>query len=457
MRARYDITAAIGLLALVIFFLPPPPAVSATVMHTAGILVLTIGMWATQALPEHITGLVFLLLVVLLGVAPAHVAFSGFTSATLWLVLGGLFIAEAVRSTGLGERFALGVLGRFTRSYPLLVCGTVLVASVLCFLMPATLGRVLLLMPIITALARRVGFEAGSPGHTGLMLAAVLGTFQIGTGVLPANAPNLTLAGAAEAVHRVEFEYGEYLLVQFPVLGVLKMPLIVAVTCWLFPARIRQAAVERALPPMSAAECRLSVILLIALALWATDSLHGIRPGWIALGAGLLVLMPRIGVIPVAAFNDTIKYGPFFYIGAVLGVGAVMSHTETSVAVGRLVLPHLALAPGEDFRNFVLLALMGSVACLITTNPAQPGLLVPLAQPIADATGWPLTTTLMTAAVGFSNVLLPYTVPPLMVAMQVTGIRFGAAARYTLALAVPCLLILVPLDYLWWRLIGYFG
>ena len=448
---------ALGVLALTVFLLPPPEGISPTVMRTAGIVIFTIGLWATQALPEHVTGLIFLLLVVLVEVAPPAVAFSGFTSGTLWLVLGGLFIAEAVRATGLGERFALVLLGRFTASYPLLVAATVLVATLLCFVMPATLGRVLLLMPIISGIARRLGFAPSSNACVGLMLAAILGTFQIGTGVLPANAPNLTLAGAAEAIYGVELRYGDYLLLQFPVLGLLKIPLIVLVTCWLFPARIDMARIDSSLPSMSAAEWRLTAILAAALSLWATDFLHGIRPGWIALGAGLLVMLPRVGVIPLAAFNDSIKYGPFFYIGAVLGLGAVMTHTGTSTALGALVLPRLGLAPGEDLRNFMLLTLMASLACLVTTNPAQPGLLVPLAQTIAEATGWTLTASLMIAAVGFSNVLLPYTVPPLLVAMHVTGIGFRDAARYTLALALPSVAILLPLDYLWWRVLGYLG
>jgi anion transporter len=457
LQARAFVTVALGAVALMVFFMPPPQGVSPTVMRTAGIVIGTIGLWATQALPEHLTGLLFLLLVVLTEVAPPAVAFSGFASGTLWLVLGGLFIAEAVRATGLGERFALALLGRFTGSYRTLVAATVAVATLLCFVMPATLARVLLLIPIISGLARRLGFPPGSPAYVGLMLAAILGTFQIGTGILPANAPNLTLAGAAEAIYGIELRYAEYLLVQFPVLGLLKMPIIVAVTCWLFPARIDTTRLDPGMPAMSAAEWRLMGILLAALGLWATDFVHGISPGWIALGAGLLVVLPRIGVMPAAAFNDTIKYGPFFYIGAILGLGAVMTHTGTSAALGALVLPALALHPGEDFRNFVLLALVASAACLVTTNPAQPGLVAPLAQPIAEATGWTLTSALMIAAVGFSNVLMPYTVPPLMVAMQITGIGFREAARYTLALALPSMIILMPLDYLWWRVLGYFN
>jgi anion transporter len=457
MPMRSVLSAVIVLIAAGVFVAPPPQGVAPLVMQTAGLVIFTVGFWATQALPEHITGLIFLVLAVLTEVAPPQVVFSGFTSGTLWLVLGGLFIAEAVRATGVGERFALALLGRFTASYTLLVSATVLVATLLCFVMPATLGRVLLLIPIIAGLARHVGLAPGSPGHTGLMLAAIVATFQIGTSVLPANAPNLALAGAAEAVHGVHLNYGEYLWAQFPVLGLIKMPLIVAVTCWLFPARIERPAGGREAKAMSAAEVRLTLILLLALSLWATDVVHGIRPGWVALAAGLAVMLPRVGVMPLAAFNDSIKFGPYFYIGAVLGLGAVVTQTGTSAALGALVLPALALVPGEDFRNFMLLAIAASIACMATTNPAQPGLMVPLAEQIAAATGWSLQTSLMTAALGFSNIVLPYAVPPLVVGMQITGIGFRTAARYTLLLALPSLAVLLPLDYLWWRWIGYFG
>jgi anion transporter len=453
---RTVLQLAVVLIAVAMFLAPPPPGVSVVVMHTAGLVVFTVGMWATQGLPEHITGLIFLLLAVLTEVAPANVVFSGFTSGTLWLVLGGLFIAEAVRATGLGERFALALLGRFTRSYPLLVGATVVVATALCFVMPATLGRVLLLVPIIAGLARRIGLAPGMSGYTGLMLATIVATFQIGTSVLPANAPNLVLAGAAEAVHGVHLEYAEYLWVQFPVLGFVKMVLIVAVTCWLFPASIERPVSSAQGSRMSAKEIRLSLILLAALALWATDAVHGIRPGWIALAAGLAVMLPRIGVMPLAAFNDSIKYGPYFYIGAVLGLGAVMTQTGTSAALGALVLPALGLVPGEDFRNFMLLAIAATMACMATTNPAQPGLMVPLGEQIAAATGWSLQSSLMTAALGFSNIVLPYAVPPLVLGMQIAGIGFRAAAGYTLLLALPSIFVLLPLDYLWWRFIGYF-
>lgn len=451
------LTALIVGVAAAIFFAPPPAGVSVNVMHTGGLLVLVMGLWATGALPESLTALIFFSLAVLLGVAKPEVIFSGFTSGTLWLVLGGLVIAEAVRMTGLGERIARVALGTRVWTYPQLISAAVLVAVVLAFLMPATVGRILLLVPIITAVAERHGLAAGSPGHNGVLFAVILASFQCGTAILPANAPNLVLAGAAETLYGVNLIYAEYLWAQFPVMGIIKGTLIVAIICWMFPAQTSGAGGAADLKPMSGNEKRLAVIVLVSLALWATDFLHGIRPGWIALAAAVVSMLPRIGAVPVTLFQERIKFGSFFYIGAVLGLGAVMLDSGFSKAFGDVLLSLIRLERDADAANFITLSVLSTLASMVVTNPAQPALLSPLAGTFAEAAGWPIQAALMTMAVGFSTLLLPYQAPPVVVGMQLAQLRVRDALRVTVPLALISIVALIPLHYLWWRVIGYFG
>ncbi len=425
-------------------------------MHAAAVLLLTIGLWATAALPEHITGLLFLLLCMLFAIAPANVVFSGFASGTLWLVLGGLVIAEAVRATGLGERMAKFLFARASLSYAGLIAAAVGIALMLGFVMPATIARVLLLLPIFAAAGARLGLARGSTGQTALALAAIIVSFQCGTTVLPANAPNLVLAGAAETLYNKPIIYGEYLLLHFPVLGVLKGLLIGFLLYKLFPAQTRPPADREPYLPMSPEERRLTVILMVALVLWATDFLHGIRPAWIALAAGIIVLMPRVGALPPDAFPERIKLGTFFYIGAVLGFGAVVQDSGVGKSVGSVMLALLNVQPGADMVNFFKLSLLATFTGLLTTNPSQPALLAPLAAQMAEAAGWRIEAALMTIAVGFTLMLLPYQAPPVMVGVQIAGVPMRALLRLTVPLALISILVLLPLDYLWWWTLGYF-
>lgn len=450
------LTALLVIAAAVIFFAPAPAGVSANTMHAAALVLLTIGLWAIGALPEHITGFLFLMLAMVLAVAPAQVVFSGFASATLWLVLGGLIMAEAVNRTGLARRLAAVLFARFTRSYVQLVAAVVAAAIVLSFVMPATVGRVLLLLPIVSALGERVGFERGSAGYHGLCLAALMTTYQCGTTVLTANAPNLVLAGSAEALYGAQITYAEYLWVQFPVMGLIKGAAIIAFVCWLFPAEARPAPDARKGAPLTPEQRRMAAILVAALALWATDFLHGIKAGWVALAAGIACLLPRVGVMPVSAFGD-VRLGPYFYVGATLGLGLVTQTTGLSEALGKLLQGALSIGSGADFVNFVTLTLLATVAGLFTTNPAQPAVLAPLAEYFAQAAGWPLKAALMTIGVGFTTFVLPYQVPPVVVGMQVAELRVATVLKLALPLLAFSLLVLLPLQYLWWRLIGYFG
>lgn len=440
-----------------VFFLPPPAGLPVTVMHAAALLILTMGLWATGVLPESLTALIFFALAVLLEISKPEVVFSGFTSGTLWLVLGGLVIAEAVRTTGLGERIARVALGTRTWSYPQLVSAAVLVAVALAFLMPATVGRILLLVPILSAVAERHGLPPGSRGYTGVLFATIVASFQCGTAIMPANAPNLVLAGAAETLYGVHLIYAEYLWAQFPVMGVIKGALIVILVCWVFPAKTQGNVEAAEIRPMSAKEKRLTIILLVSLGLWVTDFLHGIRPGWIALAAAIIAMLPRIGAVPVTLFQERIKFGSFFYIAAVLGLGAVMLDSGFSKAFGNVMLGVVELRHGADAANFISLSVLSTLASMIVTNPAQPALLAPLAGAFAEATGWSIKAALMTSAVGFSTLLLPYQAPPVVVGMQQCGLRVRDALRLTVPLALISVFLLIPVHYLWWRVIGYFG
>lgn len=442
--------------AAAIFCIPPPAGVNAVTMHAAALVVLTVGLWALGALPEHVTALLFFLLAVVLAVAPPQIVFSGFASATMWLVLGASFMAEAVNRTGLGRRCAAVLLDRYTFNYTGLVIAVAVVSTALAFLMPTMLGRMLLLLPIVTALAERVGFKPGSSGYHGLCLTAIMIAFQSGTGILPSNVPNLVLAGASEALYDVQLIYTEWLWVMFPVLCLVKGVVAVLLICRLFPARVTLQAARQTQPSMSAAEWRLAAILALALILWATDFAHGVRAGWVALAAGVACLLPRVGVLPAAAFND-VRLGAFFYVGAAIGLGALAQESGLGELLGKMLQPTLNLQPGADFMNFMVLSVLGTVVGLVATNPAQPALLAPLAGQFAEAAAWPIHAALMTLAVSFSVLVLPYQVPPVVIGMQAVGISLATMLRLLLPLALIGIFVFLPLEYAWWRIIGYFG
>ncbi|WP_059411904.1 SLC13 family permease [Cupriavidus basilensis] len=429
----------------------PAPLVTA-----AALVASTVCCWALGVLPEPVTTLLFFLCAVLLHVAPPAVAFSGFASTAWWLMFGGAVTGVALRHTGLAQRLAAIVFRGRTGSYRQVIATVALSAVGLAFLMPSTTGRVLLLMPIVLALADRLGYAPGSNGRIGMVLTVALASYMPPTTILPANIPNSVLLGAAGSLYGINLSYGSYLLLHFPILGALKTVLLVWLVCRLFPEAGRPAAP----PPQDAGapgrqETVLAAILALAVAGFATDALHGISPAWISLAACIVCLLPGVGLVSPRMLAEQVHLTPLIYVAGFLGLGAVVESTGLGLAISRALLQWLPLAPGHDAANVAALGAMGAALGLVATLPALPAVLTPLAGELAQATGLPLESVLMLQVPVFSTVFFPYQSPPIVIAMQLGGVGLRAGSRLCLALAAPTLLVLLPLDYFWWRLLGY--
>lgn len=449
--------AGMTVLAGIYLMIWPPAGLSLEQGRAAGLALATVGLLATAQLPEHLTALLFFLFAMLLGVAPASVIFSGFSSTALWMVFAGLVIALAVKSTGLGERLARSIALRLDGHYVYLISGVLLVGLLLGFLMPSSMGRVVLLMPIAVALADHFGFGPGSNGRTAVVLAAAFGTFVPTFAILPANVPNMVLVGASETLFDIAPHYGEYLLLHFPVLGLLKSVVIVILIVRLYPDRQKPASHSGITPatPLSRNEWLLSGILVLSLIFWLTDFIHHISPAWVALAAALVLLMPRIGLISAQQFNGGINYNSLFFVTGILGLGALISHSGLGASLAGHLTAVLPLQPGHNLLNFISLSFVAMVTGIVTTLPGVPAVLTPLAEQMAHSAGLPIKTVLMTQVLGFSMTLFLYQAPPLVIAMQLAGEQTRPAIKLSLLLAAVTLLVLLPLDYLWWRWLGW--
>ncbi len=460
------LVAGMALFASVLLALAPGlMGVDPATGRAAAVIVGALALWATGVVPEPVTAIAFFLACVLMGVAAPEVAFSGFASSAFWLVFGGLLIGMAVKRTGLGERLARVLVGRVGGSYLALLTGVALVAVLLAFLMPSSMGRVVLLIPVVLSLAERLGFGPGTRGRAGLVLLTGMMCFNPPTAVLPAVVPNMVMMGAADTLYGVTFQYFPWLIAHLPVTGLLKSAIIVGVT-WMLFRQEPDAPPEEAHPgPLSAQEWRLAVILTLTLLFWATDSLHGVSPAWVALAAGLACLMPspRGGdgggaLIPMALFNERFNFANLIHLAGLLALGAIVAQSGIGVSVGQWLMEFLPIGRADGLAgaagDFTAMALLTSLVGMVATIPGVPAVMTPLAESLAQASGLPLTSVLMIQVVGYSTIVLPYQVPPLIVAMQLGGVGPRAAARLTLWVLGLAVLVVWPATFLWWRVLG---
>jgi anion transporter len=423
----------------------------------AGLAIITIGLFATGRIPEYLTALLFFLIAMLFSISPASVVFSGFESTALWLVFGGLVLVVAIMITGLGKRIAGKIAGKLEGSYTKLVAGMTMVGVSFSFLMPSAMGRVILLIPISVAIANHFGFREDSKGRMGLIFATTLGAFIPAFSILPANVPNVILAGMAESQFGLSPMFGEYLLLHFPILGFVKACLIVILIVWLYPDHpVKNAESDLSeTKPLSREELTLAIVLAVLLFLWITDFLHHISPAWVALAGALFLLLPGIGLVSGQNFNTKINFGSLFFVAGIIGLGGMIKHSGLGTIIGNKLISILSISHETPFVTYMSVALTSTLTGLVTTASGVPAVITPLTREIAEVTGLSIKVILMLQVLGFSTIILPYQAAPVVVALQVAGCKTRDIVKPVMLLAIITYGVLLPINYFWWKLLGW--
>ena len=445
-------------LAFSVFLLlaPMPLGMAPKVLPAAAVVLLAVALWSTAVVSSALGSIIFLFAAVVLSVAPASIVFSGFYAGATWLVFGGLVVGLGVRRSGLDVRLINTLLKRLPSSYLGIVYGIFFVAFMLAWVVPSASARVALLVPIVLSLNNRLGFEVGSKGHNGLVLASAMGTMTPAFGILPSNVPNMALFGAIESIHGIRIAYAEYLFLNFPVIGigaVLIYPLVIFV---LFKDQPKPAVGSEVTKSWSIDEKKLLIIVMGALFLWFTDTLHGVSPAWVALGAALICLLPKLGLLPPKTLSKEMDYGPVLFVAGVIGLGAVATHSGLGKLIATSLLEVVPLEPGADGTNFSMIVLVGTVVGIFTTMPAQPSIMVPMASAMASASGWPLMSILMAPVVTWIMFPFFYQAPPVVLAVALGELKILWVIRMLLVYMIMSIIILLPIHFLWGQSLGYF-
>lgn len=451
--------SAIPIVLLSVILSPISSTLSHAQLLTACLILIAIILFATSALPEHVTALLLMCGAMLLNLAPAKVVFSGFYSTACWLIFTGLIIGIAIHKTGLALRVAKVFSERITQHYWRLISTTVIISTLVGFLMPSSIGRAVLLVPMAMALAERCGFAKTDNGFIGIALAAAFGCHVPTFSVLPANVPNMVFIGAAETIYNWTPTYAYYLLLHFPVLGFLKMGVIIALILWLYPDHANKPADSQkekkaGAKPLSKDEIKLITILLLTLGFWVTDALHHISAAWIGLSAACILLLPKLGLVDKQHFDSQFKMSPLIFVIGILALSALINDSGLGTLLGDGFNQWLPLSDGNSFLNFILLSITATITAIFTTLPGVPAVLAPFAEQMSVKSGFSIEAVMMTQVLGFSTVIFPFQSAPLVVAMQVAGVSIKHAAKLCLILTAITLFFLFPLDYLWWVWVG---
>lgn len=463
-RKSYGLQIAI-ICAAIVWFLGAPKGLSvaghkALVLFT-GIFIL----YLTEAVPLPIVSLGVAPLAALGGVVKPAVALESFASSSVYLMVGAFILANAMTKSGLADRLTYKIMSIVGTSTKAISFGIVLGNIVMAFLVPSSLARTAILLPVCLGILHIFGHQGRTKFSTGLLLTLALTNATIGAGIYTATVPNpVTVDFLAKAGHVVT--YGDWFVYGFP-----PALLMTFFTWWfiriIFPPEVdklpngaefvKQKLAE--MGPVTSVEKRAMLVFALVVGLWVTGSWTKIDPTTAALGGILLFFIPKFGFMDWKDVNKNMSWQLIFVAGGGISLGLILTKTGAAKWLATTIFSMLGLAGSSVlFMLIVIMFIIQYMHLLFVGTTAMATSVIPIVMAMADAAHINTLVLTLPAAmiIGGYPLLMFYNTTP-NIAVYGTGllkVEDFPKVGFVLCLVAVIVYSLCAVTY--WRWLGMF-
>jgi sodium-dependent dicarboxylate transporter 2/3/5 len=357
--AQHSLKSLIGLvlgpvLALAFWF--APLSQGPVVKHTLAIVTLMIVYWIFEPIDHGLTALLGCYLFWALKIVKFEEAFAGFADNTPWFMLGAMLLGLAASQSGLAQRIGFLVMRLIGASYSRLLLSVIVLVFILNFMVPSGMAQLAIIAPMLIGVVSAFGVSAGSNIGRGLFIILTYTCGLFNKMILAGGASILT-RGLVEKVTGHQISWSQYFIAYLPA------DLITIFACWLtilwlYPPEKRELPGGKkylqdsldALGKWSAAEKKTLLWLLLAICLWGTDFLHGISPAVVAMGIGLAVALPKVGVLTTKDIRS-INFLLIIFMGGALSMGEVLIQTKALDTLTNSMMAWMTPLLGNSFQS----------------------------------------------------------------------------------------------------------
>jgi solute carrier family 13 (sodium-dependent dicarboxylate transporter), member 2/3/5 len=426
--------------------------------YGAAILFLAIYMWIFTPISFTFSTFLIITVSVVLGILPQSEAFSGFSSGTLFFLMGALILAITVEKHDLHKRIALYFLKHFGSSPHRFLLGVTLIGFFLSMLMPEH-GITALFIPvlfIIFAASKQKNILRSNFGKANLL------ALSYGTSV----GSITTFLGGARNILAVEI-YGLYTgdTVSFVrwIISTMPVALIMIVFTYLVLTKvfhledidmvhIRKKIFNeiQAMGDFSIGEKKALFFLLAGFVAWAT---LGQIVGMGVIAVALTVAIASTKTIEWSDVESKMPWGTLFlYVGAIT-LSFVLPYAGTLDVITNFLLSLVGDNP------LVVLAIFAIIAVFLSnvmSNAAVTAIILPIALSSMVELGFSPIVPMYTVALasGFAF-MLPIGTPSAMLVYATGNLEVKDFIKAGFILNVLGIVVFLTVGLVWWRFLGY--
>ena len=447
-----------GVLVAIIINLLPLEGLTPKGKMCLGLTLMTVIFWAFQIVQSGYSSGLYLVLLAIFEVAEPAVVFSPWLGSTIYLVIGAYLIASAVKDSGLGERIAYNFILKFVNTYKSIIVSIFVLTFILSILIPHPWPRAFIIMTVMAVVIKSANMSKEDSVKIGFTVfaAAVPVSMIFLTGDSAIN----SLAAQASGIQISWIQWFVYLGPPSIIASIITCILILILFKPSNEVKINKEDIKKSLDllgPVTNREKRTIAWLVIAVALWMTDSIHGIDIGWITLLIAMLISFPGIGEILGPKQWSEVPIHVLIFLTAAMTIGKVGSVTGMNSWIAQTVLP--SSIPSNIYVLAIVIALISmGIHMVLGSVIAVMGIAIPALLIFTESMDIsPLVITLLVYTSIGIHYILPFHHLNILVGQGEENGMYGQ--KEVIRLGIPLTIvvfIIVLFEVSYWKLIGLY-
>ncbi|MDJ0724342.1 MAG: SLC13 family permease [Prochloraceae cyanobacterium] len=421
-------------------------------------LILAAILWSTTSIDPAYVALASVMLLVVTGSTTQEQLFASLASDVVWLTIGAFILGGAVQKTGLAVRLTRLVVARSKTVGSLfwLLTGALIPLS---FLIPSTSARAAVTIPVFQSITR----AAGDKRITRALALLIPTIILVSTIVSLVGAGSHFVANdLLEQIAGKGISFTEWAIYGLP-FGIVASYL----SCWVIMSLfLNKSILDRPLSiatakqkPLSSAEWKTIIIVVIILILWFTENWHGLKIATISVFGALLLTLPNFGVFSWKEGIKAVSWNLVIFVGSAVVLGRTLINSGAAQwIIERIFVASGIVNAGSPFPILLFLAFICLTSHLyVTSHTARTAALVPALLYLASSLQLDPVAVLFISIVGMDYCLtFPVSSKALLIFTQIEGTTYQPADLLRLSsvmLLVHFGLILL-FYYTYWHWIG---
>ena len=434
---RYQLLAALAMLAVVAFQLTPPAGLTAAGYHSLVLFGVTVALWVSGLLPIAVTALLSMVMLPLTGILPAKQTYALFGNEAVFFILGAFILAAAMTGTGLSARMARSMLARFGRTPRRLALTVYLLAAGLSFCMSEH-AVAAMLFPVVAEITDSLSLKAGKSSYSRLLYMSIAWGCIIG-GIA-------TFLGGARAPLAVQmlrensgldFSFMDWTLASVTIviplllIGFLVLERFFPIDITDVEVGLRQLNRKRLeIGKPGANEIITAVVMVLTIGAWM---LYGRELGLANIALLATAVLFTFRVVSWGKIEEYVNWGIILMYGGSIALASALEKTGAALWIVKKWLGAFSPEP------FVVIAVVSCVAIILTeciSHAAVVAILMPIGLGLAQGLG--IDPKIMTLAIALPAGLA-YCLP---MGTPATAIVYGSGHLSSREIILPGALIM---------------